>query len=61
MTGPGCSEKYLSMSDASAPARVARLTLWISSTATRPARVSAQTPQTDSMMSVRRVVADDAE
>jgi hypothetical protein len=41
------------MSDASAPGRVARLTLWISSTATRPARVSAQTPQTASTMSVR--------
>ena len=26
------SEEYLSMSDASAPERVARLTLWISST-----------------------------
>ncbi len=41
------------MSDASAPGRVARLTLWISSTATSSVPVSVQIPQTASVMSVR--------
>ena len=46
------SEKYLRVSEASAPARVAMLRLWISSTQTTLVRVSVQTPQTASMMSV---------
>jgi hypothetical protein len=46
------SEKYFSVSEASAPARVAMLRLWISSTQTTLVRVSAHTPQAASMMSV---------
>ena len=46
------SEKYFSVSDASAPGRVAMLRLWISSTQMAVVLVSVQTPHTASMMSV---------
>jgi hypothetical protein len=46
------SEKYFRVSEASAPARVAMLRSWISSTQTTLVQVSVQTPQTASMMSV---------
>ena len=46
------SEKYLRVSDASPPARVAVLRLWSSSTATRVTRASRLTPQTALAMSV---------
>ena len=46
------SEKYFSVSDTSAPLRVASCRLWISSTHTTVVRVSVITPQTASMTSV---------
>ena len=46
------SEKYFRVSEASPPARVAMLRLWISSTQTTLVLASAQTPQAASMMSV---------
>ncbi len=46
------SEKYFKVSETSAPAWGLCEMLWISSTSTRPVRVSVQIPTTASMMSV---------